>query len=281
MVFNGKEYSNNIIINLKEKVSNLPFVPEFSDVLIGTGVSLRYVKMKQKIAESIGIKFIEANLTEDSTTDDILTKIKELSARPNMCGIIVQLPLPTSVDIQAVLNSIPVNLDVDGLSSSYDGLFYSGEDALIMPTAAAVMKILKSSGVVLKDKNIAVVGQGKLVGKPVTYLLQKQNLDVDTITINTHPDDMKSILENADVIISAVGKPGIVTGEDIKDGAVVIDAGTLEVDGAILGDVEFESVSKKSSFITPTPGGVGPVTVTCLMENVVESAIKKVQNNNN
>jgi methylenetetrahydrofolate dehydrogenase (NADP+)/methenyltetrahydrofolate cyclohydrolase len=280
MVFNGREYSKEIINGLKEKVATLPFVPEFSDILIGGGVSLRYVKMKQKIAESVGIKFVEANLDESVQTEDIINKIKELSTRPNMCGIIVQLPLPGHIDTQKVLNSIPIELDVDGLSSVYDGLFYSGEDTFVMPTALAVMKILKQSGVQLKDKNIAIVGQGKLVGKPITYLLQKQNLDLDVITINTHPDDMISILENADVIITAVGKPGIVTGDDVKSGVVVIDAGTLEVDGTIMGDVDYDSVSQKSSFITPTPGGVGPVTVAALMENVVASAIKKVQNTN-
>jgi len=278
MVFNGKTFSSGLLSDLKIKVADLPFVPEFSDILVGhDGPSLRYVKMKQKVAESIGIKFVEANLSQNVTTEDIINKINELKNRSNMCGVIVQLPLPAHIETNKVLDVLPIDLDVDGLSSNYDGLFYSGKNTYTMPTALAVIKILKSSRVDLKDKNIAVIGQGKLVGKPVTYLLRNQNLDIDTITRNTNPDDMKSIIENADVIITAVGKPGIVMGSDIKQGVIVIDAGTLEVDGQLTGDVDFDSVSLKSSFITPTPGGVGPVTVACLMENVVLSAENKLQ----
>lgn len=279
MVFNGREFSASIITDLKEKISHLDFVPEFSDILVtNDGPSVRYVKMKAKTANDIGIKFVDATLPVNSSTEDLIQKINELSMRPDMCGIIVQLPLPAHIDTQKVINSIPLNLDVDGLSESYDKAFYETSnigDVLIMPTASAVLKILNSALNDLSNKNIVVVGNGKLVGKPVIYLLQKLGHSVGLINSKTEDLEKKELLKNADIIISAVGKPGVVTGENLKDNVIVIDAGTLEVSGELRGDVDFNSVSPKASFITPTPGGVGPVTVACLMENILLVALKK------
>lgn len=291
MIFNGKEFSNLILNDLKKRIDNLDFVPEFSDILVGSdGPSLRYVNMKKRIAEQIGINFIDGNLPNNTTTQDIIEKIKELSLRPNMCGIIVQLPLPDNIDTQKVLDSIPIELDVDGLSSEYCNLFYntkSFENMLIMPTVSAVNKILyQATNNNLAQKNIAIVGQGKLVGKPITHLLQTQNTlihsggQVKIIDSQTDENLKKEILENADIIITAVGKPGIITGNEIKQDVIVIDAGTLEIENVLLGDVDFESVKDKVSFITPTPGGVGPVTVACLMENIIKVSEKKALTKN-
>jgi len=279
VVFNGRDFSKEILSNLKKEIGDLDFVPEFSDILVGVdGPSVRYVNMKKRIANDIGINFVDANLNEDITTNEIISKIHELSLRPNMCGIIVQLPLPDSIDTKAVLDSIPMHLDVDGLSSKYDEVFYenkNSKDVLIMPTANAVLKILNSVLPNLENKNIAVIGHGKLVGKPIVHLLKQTGVVLNIIDRKTTDDRKKEILNNADIIITAVGSPNILRGEDVRDGAIVIDAGTLEVSGELVGDADFESLKNKCSFITPTPGGVGPVTVACLMHNVVLVAKNK------
>lgn len=279
-VFNAKEFTTQILADLKNEVSKFSFVPEFSDILVGTdGPSVRYVKMKAKTAESIGIKFVDGTLPENATTQEIIEKINELSMRPNMCGIIVQLPLPENIDTEAVLNAVPLNLDVDGLSQKYSDVFYntsSFENILIMPTVLAIKKILDfSTWNNFRDKNIAIVGQGRLVGKPTAHLLKSFTNNIQTIDKNTAVDKRNEILKNADIVITAVGKPGIIIGDDVKQNVIVIDAGTLEVENVLLGDVDFETVSDKASFITKTPGGVGPVTVASLMENLVRSAKQK------
>lgn len=271
-IFNGIEFSKKILHDLKIQIASLDFAPEFSDILVGQdGPSVRYVNMKKRIAGDIGIEFIDSNLAEDTTTNEIISKIHELSLRPNMCGIIVQLPLPENIDTKAVLDSIPVHLDVDGLSTKYDEVFYennNSKDILIMPTASAVIKILNSIEKNLENKKIVVIGHGKLVGKPIVHLLKQTNAIINIIDRKTDDARKKEILNTADVVITAVGSPNILQGEDVRDGVVVIDAGTLEVSGVLVGDADFTSLQDKCSFITPTPGGVGPVTVACLMQNV-------------
>lgn len=186
MVFNGNTFSTLLLDGLKQRVRSLSFIPEFSDILVGTdGPSARYVRMKEKVAEEIGVHFVSAELSEDVTTEDVLEKITELSSRSNMCGIIVQLPLPNHIDTAQVLNAVPIFLDVDGLSQEYSDLFYSThsfDDMLIMPTVSAVRKIIREA-TDLDGKHIAVVGQGRLVGRPITHLLKAESGLVETIDI--------------------------------------------------------------------------------------------------
>ncbi len=281
MEFNGNDLRKSILKNLKERVAALPFIPEFSDILVGEdGVSERYVRMKAKSAESTGINFVEARISSGASTEEVLEKINTLRSRPNMCGIIVQLPLPAHMDTQRILDSLPLSLDVDGLSMAYDDMFYGTsvfDDIIVMPTASAVMKILEIYDPAFNTKKITVIGKGKLVGKPVTHLLESKGCDVSSITIETPQRDRGEMLYMADIIISAVGHPGVLSGNEIRSGVCVIDAGTLEVDGQLKGDIEYDSVIKKASFVTPTPGGVGPVTVASLIENVVKVAEKKAE----
>ncbi len=293
MVFNGKIFSEELINDFKKRISLLDFIPEFSDILVGNdGPSVRYVNMKKNIAEGLGIKFVSANLSSNVSTEMVINKINELKNIKNMCGIIVQLPLPNHINTEEVLNAIPNQLDVDGLSVNYNDNFYKTNDfsnLLIMPTVNAINKILneaikKNHIYFSTTKNFAIVGQGKLVGKPITHLLKSQSELIDlgweikTIDIHTPDFIREQILKEADVIISAVGSPKIITGDQVRDGVVIIDAGTLEVENTLVGDTDFESVKDKASFITPTPGGVGPVTVACLMENIVINAELKNKN---
>ncbi len=270
-IINGKKLSREILEKVKEEVTLLPFTPIFCDVLVGSDPSsVQYVRMKKKKAESIGIKFHNANFPASITTEELVKEIKTLNQVPNMYGIIVQLPLPEGLDKSAILDSIDPDLDVDCLGIIQSTKFYQGESLIGFPTALACMAILDSLQLDLRVKNIAVLGQGMLVGKPVTALLEFRNLSPVIVTSQT--PDKEKIIKEADIIISGIGKGKYISGDMIKEGAVLIDAGTSESNGAIVGDIDLESVKDVADFVSPVPGGVGPVTVAMLLNNVLKVA---------
>ena len=271
-IIDGRKLSLEILENIKHEVAGLLFVPVFCDVLVGKDpASLQYVGMKSKKAESVGIKFHSANFPESITTPELILEIIKLNNIENMCGIIVQLPLPEHIDRRAVLDAIDPNLDVDCLGTMASEKFYNNENGsgspLGFPTALACMALLDSLNLDLENRKILVLGQGALVGKPVTSLLRFRGVHVDTLSRAT--ENKEELIKNADVIISGLGQGKYLTGDMVKDGVVIIDAGTSEENGSIVGDVDFESVKDKASFLTPTPGGVGPVTVAMLLNNVL------------
>ncbi len=270
-IINGRKMRDAILADLKLEVAELSFQPCFVDVLVGSdGPSAQYVGMKNRIAESIGIKTVHAAYPENISTDDLILEIEKLSKLPHMCGLIVQLPLPASIDTKKVLDAIPPHIDVDATGEENSLLFYEGKYRFLFPTAAAIIEILDSTGVALNGKKIVVIGQGKLVGTPVTFLLKSRGLHVETVVKETINKD--EIIKNADVIITAVGKAKLIMGEMIKKGVIIIDAGTSESKGGIAGDVDFETVNCIAGYLSPVPGGVGPMTVAVLMKNVVLSA---------
>lgn len=273
-IIDGRKIKDEILNELKEKVEALPFPPIFCDILVGDDpVSSSYVRIKGKAAESIGIKFKTVNFKEDVTTEEILNAIENLNHVPLMSGIIVQLPLPSSIDTQLVLDAIDPKLDVDCLGSINSRNFYESTGSIGYPTALACMKLLDSLNLNLKEKNIVVLGRGKLVGLPVTHILERRGLKVNVVHSQT--ENSNEVILNADIIISAIGRGGFLSGSMVKDGVVIIDAGTSEENGSVVGDVEMESVEAKASFLTPSPGGVGPVTVAVLLENVYQVAKSK------
>jgi methylenetetrahydrofolate dehydrogenase (NADP+)/methenyltetrahydrofolate cyclohydrolase len=271
MIIDGKKIRNSILQEVQEGISALPFAPVFCDVLVGSDpVSAQYVRMKAKTAESVGIKFRSAEFPESITTEALIEEIKNLNRVPHMCGIIVQLPLPSHINRESVLDTIDPMLDVDCLGAQASKMFYDNENPIGYPTAVACMKVLDSTGVDLNGKNIVVLGQGNLVGRPVAHLLRNRGLSITTITSKTENTD--ELLQAADVIISGIGRGKFITGNKIKKDAIIIDAGTSEDNGGISGDVDIESVAPIASFVSPTPGGVGPVTVSILLSNVLQSA---------
>jgi len=284
-IIDGRKIKQEILNDLKNKVELLPFPPIFCDILVGDDtVSASYVRIKGKAAESIGMKFRTVNFPLNTTTEEIVNEIENLNKVPLMSGIIVQLPLPSHIDTQTVLDAINPVLDVDCLGSLNNDHFYNDIGGVGYPTALACMKIIENLNLDLKDKKIVVLGRGKLVGLPVTHLLQKKGFNVSVINSQTpahfeegvEGENIKDLLSNADLIISAIGRGKFITGDMVKEGVVVIDAGTSEENGAVVGDIDFESVQSKASFITPTPGGVGPVTVAVLLENVLKVAQNKL-----
>lgn len=270
-LIDGKKIRDEILTKVKNEVAILPFHPVFCDVLVGDDpASLQYVQMKAKIAEKVGIHFHNAFFPASITTALLIKEINVLNKIKNMCGIIVQLPLPEHIDRQTVLDSIDPKLDVDCLGKVASEKFYSGSTAVGFPTALACMALLDSINLDLVGKNIVILGQGILVGKPVTALLHFRNLSPVIITSKT--ENKEKLIKEADIIISGIGRGKYITGGMIKKGVVLIDAGTSESDGGIVGDVDLESVKDVSGYVSPVPGGVGPVTVAMLLNNVLQVA---------
>jgi len=271
MIINGSRLALEIINGLKEEVGQLPFQPLICDVLVGNNsVSRQYVNLKKQKALYAGMDFKQVELEEFISEEQLIVEIKNSNQLPNVCGLLIQLPLPKHINRQKVLNAIDPEIDVDILSALARERFYSGKPGFIPPTAAAIMYILDSLSIELRNMNFLVVGQGELVGRPVAHLLRQSNFSVQTADKSTQ--DLESLLKKADVIISGVGKPKFITGRAIKPGAVVIDAGTAEDSGEVVGDVEIDSVLKMAAWVTPVPGGVGPVTVAMLLKNAVQTA---------
>ena len=284
IIIDGRKLRDEILAKIKKQAVSLSFQPIFCDVLVGNDpVSVQYVNMKAKTAESAGIKFHRADFPETISAEKLISEIKKLNEVPNMCGIIVQLPLPESLDSRQILDAIDSRLDVDCLGTIASEKFYNGEINLGFPTAFACMVILDSLKLDLSNKKIVVLGQGDLVGKPVAYLLRLRRFSVDTITRKTPTRNASSIadaggenketlIKNADVIISGMGNGKYIAGNMIKKGAVLIDAGTSESNAGIVGDIDLESVKDVAGFVSPVPGGVGPVTVAMLFNNVLTVA---------
>ena len=271
ILIDGKKLSKEILLSIKEEIAKLPFQPVFSDVLIGQDpVSMQYVKMKAQMAEKVGIHFHPANFPVSITTLELIKEIKILKKIKNICGIIVQLPLPEDLDKSAILDSIDSHLDVDCLGNVASERFYHNENCVGFPTALACMELLDSININLAEKKIVVLGQGMLVGRPVTALLKFRNLSPITITSQT--SNKEELIKKADIIISGMGRGKYIKGNMIKKDAVIIDAGTSESGAGIVGDVDLESVKDVAGFVSPVPGGVGPVTVAMLLNNVLKVA---------
>lgn len=276
-IIDGKKMRDEILKKVKMEIKALSFKPVFCDVLVGEDpVSAQYVRMKARTAESVGIKFQYASFPSSITTEDLIKEIEILNKVQNMCGIIIQLPLPEHIDRQMVLDSIDPKLDVDCLGIVASGKFYSGGNTVGFPTAFACMVLLNSLNLNLKNKKIIVLGQGLLVGKPVAALLQFRGFN--PIVIRSKTENKEELIKQADIIISGIGKGKYITGNMIKQGVILIDAGTSEDNGSldtqrtIVGDVDFESVRNIAGYVSPVPGGVGPVTVAMLLNNVLTVA---------
>jgi len=276
-IIDGRKIRDEILESLKARVAALSFTPIFCDVLVGDDpASAQYVRMKEKTAEGLGITVEHAAYPENISTEELISEIKRIAGLPHMSGLIIQLPLPAHIDQQAVLNAVPGTLDVDATGHEATERFYGGNPTFVYPTAAAVMAVLDSAGVSLAEKHVVMVGEGMLVGKPVAHLLKQRGVSVSVV--NTSTSNPEDIFKSADVLISATGQANLISANMLKDDAVVVDAGTSETGAGVTGDVNTETLANWNGTLSPVPGGVGPVTVAMLMQNVVIAAESKVIN---
>ena len=268
-ILSGKEPSAALLEELKAKVEKMDKKPHLAIVLVGNDpASEIYVKKKLEKAEAIGVKATLKKMDGSTSEEELLKVVEELNNDPGIHGFIVQAPLPKQIDESKVVEAIDPKKDVDGWTSANMGRMFIGLDAFLPATPAGVMEILDYYNIELQGKNATVIGRSNVVGKPLSFLLLQRNA---TVTIcHSRTKDLSEHTRNADVIVAAVGKPGLVTAEMVKEGAYIIDVGTTRVDGKLKGDVDFENVIKKAN-CSPVPGGVGPMTVAILISNVVKA----------
>lgn len=279
-LIDGKKISAEMRAEIKKDVSaytnSAGKCISLAVVLVGEDpASQVYVRNKIKACEEVGIKSFAYYLPADTTQDSLDELLSELSNDGNINGILVQLPLPKQIDAERSLKLIPREKDVDGFSAINVGNLCMNSECLVACTPNGVMKILQHEGITVKSKNAVVVGRSNIVGKPMAMLLL--NADATVTVCHSKTSNIKEICKNADILVAAVGKKKFITADMVKDGAVVIDIGMNRNDqGKLCGDVDFENVKDKCSFITPVPGGVGPMTITMLMYNTYLSAIRSL-----
>ncbi len=272
-LLNGKEIAKDYRAGLQEEVEKLKengMTPNLTVVIVGDdGASLSYVRSKNKAAEKIGMTSDIVHLAADTSEKDLLAEIERLNADEEVHGILVQVPLPKQISEEKVLDTIAPEKDVDGFSPVNIGKLYTGQRTFKPCTPLGIMELLKHTGS-LEGKTVAVIGRSHIVGQPVSKLLIDENA---TITVmHSRTVNMVEQLKDYDVVVSAVGKPGLIRGEHLKEGAIVVDVGNTVVDGKLVGDVDFESAEKVASWITPVPGGVGPLTITMVLNNTLLAA---------
>jgi len=281
MIIDGKKISAVLREKLKEKVSKLKStynaVPGLTVILVGEDPPSKiYVKNKEKSAIEVGINSEVIRYPDNVEEKMILNKIKELNKNDKVSGILVQLPLPKNINKKKVIETINPNKDVDGLHPMNVGNLSSGYDSMVPCTPLGCYLLIKDVEKDLNGKHAVVIGRSNLNGKPMTQLLLKENCTV-TIT-HSKTKDLKAECKRADIIVAAVGRPKLVKADWVKKDAIVIDVGINKTDTGLVGDVDFEEVSKVAKAVTPVPGGVGPMTIACLLSNTVE-CFKKVRSN--
>ncbi len=272
-IISGKELSKEIRAQVKERVTEIKEkynkVPHLVVILVGEDpASLSYVTAKERACLKAGMKSTLMRKDETITEDELLAIIDNLNNDVDVHGILVQLPLPKHIDENKVINAIQKEKDVDGFHPLNVAAVHLGEKGILPATPKGIMTMLKSTGVELKGKSALVIGRSNIVGKPVAMLLLKEHA---TVTIaHSRTTNIKELALKADILVAAVGRAKMVTADMIKEGAVVIDVGVNRVDDKLVGDVDFEGAKEKAAFITPVPGGVGPMTIASLLENTVE-----------
>ena len=281
MIIDGKKASAALREELKEKVSKLKStyntVPGLTVILVGEDPPSKiYVKNKEKSAVEVGINSEVIHYPDNIEEKVILDKIKELNKNDKVSGILVQLPLPKHIDKRKVIETIDPSKDVDGFHPVNVGNLSSGYDSTIPCTPLGCYLLIKNTEKNLNGKHAVIIGRSNLNGKPMTQLLLKENCTV-TIT-HSKTKDLKAECKRADIIVAAVGKPKLVKADWVKKDAIVIDVGINKTDSGLVGDVDFDEVSKIAKAITPVPGGVGPMTIACLLSNTVE-CFKRARSN--
>jgi len=276
-IIDGKKIRDEIIEEIKHEIKHYMIKPCLAVIQIGDDpASNTYIKAKEKACNETGIYFKHIKFTEKAKEIEVINKILELNNDEYVHGILLQLPLPEGFNADKLINYIARNKDVDGLTDINLGKLFNNKNGMISCTPQGIMELLKKEEVDVSGKNVTIIGRSNLVGKPLIGLLL--NKDATVTICHSKTNNLKEHTINADILIVAVGKKHFITKDMIKENAVVIDVGINKIDGKLYGDVDFENVKEKASKITPVPGGVGPMTVAMLMNNV-NKAYKKWQKN--
>lgn len=274
IIIDGKKISAQIKDEIKAEVAKYAEQGKkitMAVVKVGEDpASAVYVRNKQKACEYVGIESVAYELKEETTEEELLDLVYQLNGDSKINGILVQLPLPSHIHEDKVLNAIDSKKDVDGFHPNNVGKMMVGEETFLPCTPAGIVELLKRTGIELEGKECVVIGRSNIVGKPMSMLMLKENC---TVTIaHSHTKNLKEVTNRADILIVAIGKPKFITADYVKEGAVVIDVGIhRNEDNKLCGDVDFETVEPKAYAITPVPGGVGPMTVTMLMANCLRT----------
>jgi len=280
-LIDGKALAKQVREEVAKEVETLKkernIVPGLAVILVGDDpASHAYVKMKAKACEEVGFYSITHHMPETITQEEIVNIIEMMNANPHIDGILVQLPLPKHIDTDTILEVIDPRKDVDGFHAFNVGRMVTGLDSFVPCTPLGVMKMFEAYGIDLEGKDVCVVGASNIVGKPMAALLLNANATVTVTHIYTK--DLKAHTSKADIVVVGVGVPGLIKEDMVKQGAVVIDIGINRLDdGRLVGDVDFDAVAPKCSYITPVPGGVGPMTIAMLLANTLKSAKQRIQ----
>ncbi|MHA6251011.1 bifunctional methylenetetrahydrofolate dehydrogenase/methenyltetrahydrofolate cyclohydrolase FolD [Oceanobacillus sp. CAU 1775] len=274
-IISGKDLGSKIKSELKKEIEQLKqkeINPHLTVILVGDDpASLSYVKGKEKAAAEVGMDSKLIRLPENTTEQDLLQLLDELNHDETVHGILVQLPLPKQIDEQKVIETIDSQKDVDGFHPINIGKMMTGQDTFLPCTPYGIIELIKSVGIDIKGKHAVVIGRSNIVGKPVGQLLLNENATVTYCHSKT--EDLMKYTLDADILIAAIGRENFISKDHVKEGAIVIDVGiNRTAEGKLTGDVDFAAVKNKASYITPVPGGVGPMTITMLLANTVKAA---------
>lgn len=270
MIMDGKSLKGEILSGLAEEVKALDKVPTLCVIQVGDDeASNVYINQKRKMCNDIGYNFIHEKYDNSITEDELLKNIKRFNSNDNIDAILVQMPLPSGINEKSIQNAVNKYKDVDGLNDSNIVDLISGKSSLYPCTACGVISLLDKYGVILEGSNVVIVGRSSLVGMPLFHMLENRNATVTLCHSKTR--NLQSITKNADIIISATGVKGLIKEDMVNNNAVVVDVGITRENGKLYGDVDFDNVSKKASLITPVPGGVGPMTIASLAQNVLKA----------
>ena len=279
VLIDGKNLAKTIRSNLKKDVDELKkegIYPKFAVILVGDDPASKiYVRNKNRACEEIGIEYEEHLLKDDISMDELLSLIDKLNEDKTINGILLQSPLPKHLDINKAFKRINYKKDVDGFNPINVGKLALGQDCFVSCTPYGVIKMLDAYNIPIEGKKAVIIGRSNIVGKPLIQCLLSKNA---TVTVcHSKTKDIENITKDADIVVTALGKPKFLKADMVKEGATIIDVGINRMDnGKLCGDVDFENVSEKAGYITPVPGGVGPMTIAMLMENIVKAA--KMQN---
>jgi len=266
-ILDGKKVSQEIKQIYKEKIQNLGSVPSLIVLTVNPDdASNIYINQKEKACKEMGIHFDKHSFLEDASQDEVVSFIHKLNKDKKVDGILLQLPIPSHLNARDIINEIDPSKDVDGLTDRNAGRLIHNQNVLSPCTALGVIDLLDAYNIELKGKNVLLIGRSDLVGKPLISMFL--NRDSTVTMAHSKSGNLKEIAKSADIIVVATGKPGLITSDMVKDGAIVVDVGINRINGKIVGDVDFDAVKEKTSYITPVPGGVGPMTIASLVRNV-------------